>query len=210
MTRAADNYQLSRDRAQAFFLRYDQQRILDSWPVSHTDDTMTLVFFGRTYHLCRNTGVIRRADGQEADYEEALSIFDLLCHDSPAKCLSGTFAPVNSLRGRPAIGVTTDFHSEAAALFDRDREALRRACLALGGTPMPLGDIGFSFPVFGPLTVRLKFYGSDEEFPASVVLLWDENMLQYVYYETVFYLADHLIRAITDQLAHQTTKEEQL
>lgn len=208
MARQTDNYQLSRDRAQAFFLRYDQQRMEAFWQLDHDENFLYLRFLGNDYRICRKTGSVSLSDGREAGYDEVLSIFDLLCHESPAKQLSGSFAPVNSLRGRPAIGVTTDFHSEAATVFDQDHAALRRACLALGGTPVPLGDVGFSFPVFGPISVRLKFYGSDEDFPASLVLLWDENLLQYVYYETVFYIANHLIRAITEELARQITKEE--
>ena len=80
----------------------------------------------------------------------------------------------------------------------------------MGGTAIPLGDLGFSFPVFEELSVRLKFYGSDEDFPASVVLLWDENMLQYVYYETVFYIAGFLLRRILEQMDARSTKEEPL
>ena len=200
-----DNYRLSRERAQTYFLGFDQQAIIDAWALAHDRDYLYLTFLGEDYRVCRKTGAVTRCrDDREAGFEEALSIFDLLCHESPVKVPSGRFAPVNSLRGRPnAIGVGTDFHSETAARFDRNREGFRRACLHLGGTPMELGDLGFSFPVFAGLTVRLKFYAADEEFPASTVLLWDENMLQYIYYETVFYIAGFLFRSILEQMDAQ-------
>jgi len=206
----ADNYRISRDRAQQFFLQFDQQALIEAWNLPHDTDYLYVTFFGRSYRICRRTGVVHRPNGEAADYDETLSIFDLLCHASPVKCLCGSFAPVNSLKGRPAIGVGTDFHSETARRFDRNLDAFQSACLALGGQPMALGDLGFSFPVFGDLTVRLKFYRSDEEFPASVVLLWDENTLQYVYYETVFYLAGFLLCAIQQQMDVLTNKEESL
>jgi hypothetical protein len=70
-------------------------------------------------------------------------------------------------------------------------------------------EVEFSFPVFDELTVRLKFYHADEDFPASLVLLWEENTLQYIYYETVFYIAGFLLRSILDQMSTgRTTKEE--
>lgn len=197
----ADNYQLSRDRAQAYFLGFDQQALIGAWNLSHDKDYLHADFLGRPYRICRHSGAVLRQDGQAAGFEETLSIFDLLCHESPEKFLTGTFAPVNSLKGRPrAIGVGTDFHSDIATRFDRDRDRFRAACRSLGGTPMNLGDMGFSFPVFGDLTVRLKFYGADEDFPASVVLLWEEHMLQYVYYETVFYIAGFLLHTILEQM----------
>lgn len=205
-----DNYQLSRDRAQTYFLRFDQHAIIDAWNLRHDEQYLYVSFLGRPYRICRKTGSVFRPDGQEAGFEEALSIFDLLCHKSPCKILSGRFAPVNSLKGGSAIGVGTDFHSEIANRFDRQQDAFQAACLALGGTAIPLGDLGFSFPVFEELSVRLKFYGSDEDFPASVVLLWDENMLQYVYYETVFYIAGFLLRRILEQMDARSTKEEPL
>lgn len=204
----ADNYQISRDRAQAYFLGFDQQRMIDAWNLAHDEQYLYTDFLGRPYRICRTTGRVYGSGGQEAGFEEVLSIFDLLCHESPCKQPAGRFAPVNSLKGRPPIGVGTSFHSGTAACFDRQQRRFRDACLALGGTEMTLGDMGFSFPLFGALTVQLKFYGSDEDFPASLVLLWDENLLQYVYYETVFYMAGALLRAIEAQMALLPNKEE--
>ena len=197
----ADNYQISRDRAQEYFLGFDQQKLIDVWQLSHDADWLYTDFLGKPYRICRATGrVIRMADEQEAGFEEALSIFDLLCHEGEVKSCSGRFAPVNSLKGRPPIGVGVDFHAKTASCFDRDPERFRQACLELGGTPMALGDIGFSFPVFAGLRVQVKFYHADEDFPASVVLLWDENMLQYAYYETVFYIAGFLLHSILQKM----------
>lgn len=205
----ADNYQLSRDRAQAYFLNFDQQTLIDTWQLAHDADWLYADFLGKPYGICRKTGAVLRPDGSEAGFEEALSIFDLLCHEGTEKFCTGQFAPVNSLKGCPAVTVGTDFHSETASRLDRNWEAFQSACLSLGGTPMQLGDLGFSFPVFADLTVRLKFYRADEDFPASLVLLWEENTLQYIYYETVFYIAGFLLRSILDQMGTgRTTKEE--
>ena len=82
----------------------------------------------------------------------------------------------------------------------QDPEKFRSACIALGGNPIDMGDIGFRFSVFADLPVILKFYHADEDFPASITLLWDANMLQFVLYETVFYIAGCLLEAILENM----------
>lgn len=197
-----DNYKLSRDRAQAYFLSFDQEAIIRAWNLKYDDQKLYVTFFGREYAICRAAGTVTRLwSGEQAEFEEVLSIFDLLCHAGTGKCMSGRFASVNSLKGRGAVvGVGTAFHGKAAATFDRDPEGFKKACLESGGTEISLGDVGFSFPLFGELTVQLKFYRADEDFPASVTLLWDENLLRYVYYETVFYMAGFLLGSVLQQM----------
>ena len=47
-------------------------------------------------------------------------------------------------------------------------------------------------------SVILKFYSADEEFPAQITVLWDENTLQYLYYETTFYIVNFLFQKILE------------
>lgn len=197
-----DNYTLSRDRAQSYFLSFDQQALIARWGLSHDEKRLFVRFLGTEYAIDRSTGQVHRSlDGTQAGFSETLSIFDLLCHSGEGQCCSGRLAPVNSLKGAPKSGgVGTDFHAKAAARFDRAFPEFLQACRMLGGTEVSMGDAGFSFPLFDELTVTLKFYRGDEEFPASMTLLWDENLLQYVYYETVFYMAGCLLDAIVRQM----------
>ena len=196
-----DNYEVSRDRAQRYFLGFDQEKLLNTWHLRHNDAFIYTDFLGQGYRICRTTGeVFYHKDGKQADFNVVLSIFDLLCHESGEKLVTGRFAPVNSLKGNAAVGVATDFHTPFAARIDRNPEAFCRACESLGGTPVHMGDISYRFPVFGDLDVILKFYHSDEDFPASVTLLWEENMLQFVYYETVFYIAGALLRQLGEEM----------
>lgn len=198
-----NNYELARDRAQAYFLSFHQETMIHTWKLSFDESWLYVQFLNRPYRICRSTGAIFRCwDNAQAGFEEVLSIFDLLCHEGTGKQISGNFAPVNSLKNRPrAIGVETDFHTETATRFDRDPEAFQKACLALGAMPVLMGDLGFRFPLFGPLDVILKFYHADEDFPASVTLLWDDQTLQFIFYETVYYIAGFLLKSILEQMA---------
>ena len=128
-------------------------------------------------------------------------IFDLLCHEGQEKWAAGRYAPVNSLKGAPkAGGVETNFHSAFAKRIDEDPQGFCSACKALGAQRVNMGDIGFRFPIFQELDVILKFYHSDEDFPAGLTFLWDENMLQFIHYETVFYIAGFLAHIILEKI----------
>ena len=72
---------------------------------------------------------------------------------------------------------------------------------------MNMGDIGYQFSVFGQLQLILKFYHSDEDFPASVTLLWDKNTLQYIFYETTFYIAGFLLQKIQEYMGNPIRPE---
>jgi hypothetical protein len=196
-----DNYERSRNRAQQYFLGFDQEKILQNWHLRQDESFIYADFLGQRYRICRSSGAVYRLDDDsQAGFEEVLSIFDLLCHESDQKTVTGRFAPVNSLKGNAAVGVGTDFHSPMAARIDRDPEVFRRVCEKLGGQPVKMGDIGYRFSVFAQLDVILKFYHSDEDFPAAITLLWEENMLQFVYYETVFYIAGALLRRLEEAM----------
>lgn len=196
-----DNYERSRDRAQAYFLGFDQESLIRKWHLQADTHNLFVRFLGRPYQISRKNGVVTRLwDGEAASYSEALSIFDLLCHEKSG-VLSSQFAPVNSLNGcAKGAAVGTDFYGRTAARFDKDPEKFRSACIALGGIPTQMGDLGFQFTVFQNLPVILKFYHADEDFPASITLLWDANMLQFVLYETVFYIAGCLLEAILENM----------
>lgn len=197
-----DNYELSRNRAQVYFLGFDQEILIQKWKLQADDATIFVPFLGRPYGIDRSSGMVTRLwNGEQAQYSEVLSIFDFLSHEGEKKQLSGQFAPVNSLNGcTKGAGVGTDFHSSIASRFDADAQSFRNACDKLGGTPVGMGDIGFEFPVFQDIKVILKFYHADEEFPASLTLLWDANMLQFVFYETVFYIAGCLLGMILEEM----------
>ena len=83
-----------------------------------------------------------------------------------------------------------------AALCDRAPEKLARACRELGGVDMGMGELSFRLPLFDFLPVMVQFWSSDEEFPPVFKLMWDENTLQYLKFETVCYAAIFLTQRL--------------
>lgn len=206
MENRKDNYSLSRDRAQELFLRYDQETIVHLWNLQCDSRYLYVTFFGQPYQICRKTGTVTDSTGTQAGFNAVLTIFDLLSHPGQ-KQLAGRYAPVNSLNGRPvAAGVETKFFTESAKYVHNHPDAFRCACRDLGGEAVAMGDIGYRFPVFGELTLIVKFYFGDEDFPPSLLCLWDQNTLQYLLYETVFYAEGFLLNAITSRMHNEEAK----
>ena len=52
----------------------------------------------------------------------------------------------------------------------------------------------------GAFPVCLRFYDADEEFPASLQFLWDATALDFLYYETLWYVMDELTEELTETL----------
>ena len=121
---------------------------------------------------------------------------------SPAIC--GSFAPINSVaRSFHSSGLGENLFDERAQFFAAAPHKLERACIALCGIKDTKGDVAYRLDTFPFLPVLLRFWQADEEFPPSLQLLWDLNTLDFVHYETTYYIADHLIsrlRELTEQV----------
>ena len=198
-----DNYEKAKKQAEKYFLTQDQEALFRRCPFAYDENYIFVPFLAHDYRICRKTGRVEKScDGfsttEDANFEETLSIFDFLFHEGTHKHLSGTWAPVDSLRGRPnTLASMPAFHSALSQMFDRDHAAFHAACQDLGGTAVPMGDIGYKIPVFPNFSVIVKFYAADEDFPAQTVILWDENTLSFLRYETTFYIAGHLLKQLS-------------
>ncbi len=136
-----------------------------------------------------------------ADFCESLTIFDWLCDRKEGAQAAREFCPVSSLPGVLVSGNGLVMNlAELAARIDRDPDAFCAACEAMGGKPTGAGDLGFEIMAFPDLPMQIKFYHSDEEFPASMTLLWDKNTLEFIRYETVYYLAGCLRKRLDARL----------
>lgn len=201
-----DNYEISKQNAKNYFLRFSQEAMIEKFALEHDAEYLYLDFLGSRYRIRRKTAEVERSgDGfytaETAGFQEVLSIFDLLGHSDKRPHASGVWAPVNSLKHRPpTIAVKAELTDTYSNTFDRDVSAFQRACEKIGGIAVPVGDIGYEFIVFRDLRLRLKFYCSDEEFPAQTVILWDENALEYIYYETAFYIMRYLFEKIAQAM----------
>ena len=198
-----DNYAITTARAAQLFLGYDSAAMAEKFALPLDEAYLYITFVAAPYRVSRRTGLVERLGGAQpapAGFNESLTIYDVLCDSKPGCRLSGRYCRVNSLPGvAQTAGLGNDLFDSSAVRFDRDPAALARACEALGGTPLSGADVGYTLPLFPFLPVQLRFWRSDEEFPPSLQLLWDEHTLQFMRYETTYYAANHLFTRLSEE-----------
>ncbi len=188
-----DNYRAMQEAARQRFLTYDSAAFFNKKGVRCSNHRLFATLLGEEAEISLETGHIT-FQGRMANFGESLCLYDWLCDGRTDAEPSGEFAPVSSLPGILVGGNGLTIRTEMSAQKAMaDPDGFERACEAMGGVRRQVGDIGYEIPLFSDLTVLVKFYFADEEFPAGLVLLWDRNILQYIRYETVYYLADCLL-----------------
>lgn len=190
------NYELTKRKMARVFARYDQEKMVRKFHLDSDPEYLYLSFLNRPYRIRRADGTVFQ-DGAEAGFNEAMTLYDVLCNAKDGCTASGEFASINHLvnaAGKPEMdGSLTPRQTK---LFDHREAELSRACERLGGVKYGKGDVAYRLPLFTFLPVMVQFWNSDDEFPAALHLLWDKNILDFMHFETVWYAAGHL----TDRL----------
>lgn len=190
-----DNYAIQVRQAKDAFLGYDQVALIRKCGLSADDSFLYGVLFGREYRICRCSGDISRRD--ETGWTAAdshgcvMTLLDLICDSREDRTAKGTWRNMTDF-GHQFHRSLSENAAEAAR-FQKNPRGLQAGCLALGGREFPRGDIAFEIPVFEDLHMVLQFWEGDEEFAPRVRYLWDENALQYLKYETMYFAVDLLL-----------------
>ncbi len=196
MSERRNNYTLMAERARALFLTFDQPAMCDRLGLPMTESEIPVRFLGEELRIRRADGRVLRPDGSEAGFHAVLSVYDALARSNSPR-LSGEFVPTAALHGiRGTHAVHENLHSPAAQRFAGRADALAAALRALGGQPWGKGDVSCILDVFDFFPVCVRFWDADEEFPASLQFLWDANALDFLHYETLWYVMDALIERI--------------
>lgn len=199
-----DNYDKQVDIGRRIFMSYDQTLLIRKFSLEADDEWIRLTYLNTP---CR----IRRADGRIdeltagawtecRDFGTVMTIYDLLCHHKGenAPALFGQWCSVGSFI---VTGVQNSvaFTKKYAALFDGRVEELKAACVRLGGqlqAPMAGADVTCRIPVTPFFPVLLQFWAGDDEFPPKLMLLWDRNSMEFLHFETTFYLQGSLAQRL--------------
>lgn len=199
-----NNYDYTKEKIRPEFLKYDQEEMVRRFSLNQDGEYLYIDFVGNVYGINKKTGEVKRIsqkqermEKEEADYEEVLSIYDILCYGKKNATLSGRWCLVNSLPGvGQNSGVGDNTVTDDASYIDTYPEIFEKVCKSIKGQKISWGDIGYEIPVFPFFPVRLRFYHGDEEFPAQLSILFDEHTLDYMHYETTYYVAACLLRTI--------------
>lgn len=198
-----DNYRTQARNAKRYFLGYDQELLIRKLGLRADDRYLYVKMLCKLHRIHRETGDIQKQEGEAwvaADsHAEVMTLLDLVCDSREDRFL------VHRWKNMPDFGLMfhrsllEDARDPWAERFNADPESLRRACLAMGGTPLPQGDVAYAIELFDSLSIGIQLWLGDEEFPPSLRFLWDENALMYIRYETMYYARGLLLQRLAEK-----------
>ena len=195
-----NNYLIQAAQAKARFLTYDQQALINKLNLKADDRYLYVAMLSQSYRICRNSGDMERfTGGAWADantYEEVMTLLDLLCDSRPDRALSFRWKNMRDFGMQFHQHLLEDSRDPWAEKFQNDSEGFCRACVALGGTPLPTGDIAYAIELFDGLCIAVQLWLGDDEFPPNLRFLWDENANMYIRYETMYFAKALLLERI--------------
>lgn len=201
------NYDIMKRQMQKEFLKYDQEKMIRKFGLASDEEYIFIRFTAMDYRIGRKNGAVSGSDDgfrtfREADYNEAMTLYDVLCYSRDNCRLSGEFVNMQSLSsvmgGSAPVG--SSLFSNRLSRFDHKEVPLAKACKDLGGEKEERGDVAYRIPLFDFLPVIFRFWNSDEEFPPSLQFFTDKNILDYMHYETVWFAMSHLLERIEGKL----------
>ncbi len=204
MKKSASNYDLQVDIAKRIFLEYDQELLIRKFRLEADEQHLYLTYLNTPCRISRKTGAVEEYIEnlwQECRaYSTVMTIYDLLCYHKgeTAPALSGQWCAVGNF---VVTGITNTetFTKKYAARLDGQIAELKSACEKLGGVIQPRmagADLTCKFQVTPFFPVLLQFWGSDDEFPPKLMLLWDRNTDKFMHFETTFYLQGDLLERL--------------
>ena len=200
----ANNYLIQAAQAKKWFLKYDQQKLIKKLKLKYDEAYLYTEMLCQPYRINRATGDMdRQVKGQWVDantFAEVMTMLDLVCDSREDRYLACRWRSMESFGQMFHRNLLENARDPWAERFDRDPEGLRRACLALGGEPIPQGDVAYAIELFDGLCIGVQLWCADEEFPPCLRFLWDENAGMYIKYETMHYAKGLLLQRLEENL----------
>ena len=200
----ANNYLIQARQARERFLTYDQERLIAKLDLSFDENGLYTRLLSQPCRISRSDGTIQKEVSgcwMDADsFEEVMTLLDLVCDSREDRFLTGRWKNMGDFGLLFHRGLLETKADPWAEKFQADPEGFRRACEALGGMPFPQGDIAYAIELFDGLSILVQLWLGDEEFPASLRFLWDENALMYLKYETMYFAKGLLLDRIAQHM----------
>lgn len=199
------NYDIQAEDARRLFLKHNQEQIIKRYRLSADEQWIYLEYLHTSCRISRKRGSVEMRVGEDLwkecrGFHTVMTIYDLLCYakgdTAPALsgewCTVGHFAAVTS---PSASGFTKKYE----AVFLNHAKELEEACQSLGGVlqkRMAGADVTCLIPVTTYFPVLLQFWDGDDEFPPKLSLLWDRNSMEFLHFETTFYLQGDILERL--------------
>lgn len=210
MVNTLTNYEKTKLSMANVFLQYNQETMITKFSLKYDSNWLYLSFINRTYRINRKSGNVQWSDDdfktvREADYNEVMTIYDVLCYSKEDCRPAHQFVNINSLSTVRTGNLSQEngFFQTTANFFNGKITELRNACLSLSGKELEKGDVAFKLEFFPFLPVVIRFWETDDEFPASLQILVDKNILDYMHYETLMFALTHLFQRLKEEIQNE-------
>lgn len=195
------NYERMQESARLLFQNYDPEKLCRRLALPRTPEGIPIRYLGEEHLVRLPDGEVLDSRREKAPPTTALTIYDVLCRTETTPLLRGRFVPTMELHGiMGSNSVHENLNEREAAFFSGKGEALAAACRRRGGVPGERGDVAFILPVFDFFPVQLRFWEADEEFPAQLQFFWDAGALDFLHYETLWYVMGDLTARLRREL----------
>lgn len=199
-----NNYRIQAGQAKARFLRYDQDQLIRKLGLTADAEHLYVTMLSQPYRICRRTGdVWRFSDGTWVDantFEEVMTLLDLVCDSREGRFLSGRWKNMQDFGLMFHRNLLEDTRDPWADRFQENQPGFHKACRALGGMPLPNGDIAYAIELFDGLCIAVQLWLGDDEFPPNLRFLWDENANMYIRYETMYFARSLLLKRMQENM----------
>lgn len=198
------NYEIMKKQMSGEFIKYDQNKMIRKFSLPFDENYIYIKFVGRNYRINRKNGTVEWSEDNfltavEGDYTEAMTIYDVLCYSKEDCALSGRFCPTNALKGTVySFNAKSDFFQSAAHFFAGKIPQLEKSCEILGQKSELSGDVCATLDAFEFLPIIFQFWDADEDFPANMKFMVDENIIDFMHFETMAFMLGHVIKRLQE------------
>lgn len=198
-----NNYAIAAAQARRLFANYDHLSLARKLGAQMDAQYLYTQMLSCPYRIHLTTGEIAALAGQSwravEGFNESLTLLDLVCDSREDRCISGNWKNMSDFGHQFHQNLLESADPWASFLQDNP-EKLDAACRALNAKEYPVKDKAYVIPLFEDLGVMLKLVYGDDEFPAAVHWFWDENALQYLKYETMYYAVGMIRDSLNEKM----------
>lgn len=167
-------------------------------PTGHADGQFHLQLWGSSVLLDYPQLVARdQTTGEPLNsFDQALLAYYFHLSDGTpqaSRWIAFTELPDGQFYTQAFQGYTGD---QLARTFQNDLTAFKKAALALGGEPQPLGDLAFSFRALPHISLLAVCWLGDEDFPSSYRILFDASVSHHLSTDACAILGSTLARKL--------------
>ncbi len=195
-------YEVVSEQWRSTFAGFDPGRIAGILGLEADERYLYLSYFGVPYRLRLEDGHLEKQNGEvwseELYFNESMAIYHLLYYTKDEPAIAGSWVPNHALDGvvSRSASVQDPLLADFCKTWTGRVEELAKACQRLGGRQLSRGDAAFQFAAFPCISLQLVFWDADEDFPAQAQVLVDEQVTDFVHYETVGCIVSDLLEML--------------